>query len=107
MLARTSSSPCARAKFHARALRDARTRATFAPGTKVRVKTSVVVFHVPKMKGQGKDLKGLEGVVDSRADAHEGVAVSATFGARVKLPVGDGSEKTFIAHLEDDELEAA
>lgn len=49
----------------------------------------------------------MQGVVDSRADDHEGIAVSATLACRVKLPVPDGSGKTFIAHLDEDELELA
>jgi hypothetical protein len=76
-------------------------------GTAVKVKSSVIVFHVPKTKGAATDLQGMQGVVDSRADDHEGIAVSATLACRVKLPVPDGSGKTFIAHLDEDELELA
>jgi hypothetical protein len=84
------------------------TTATAMPvGTAVKVKSSVIVFHVPKTKGAATNLQGMQGVVDSRADDHEGIAVSATLACRVKLPVPDGSGKTFIAHLDEDELELA
>lgn len=83
------------------------TAAAMPVGTAVKVKSSVIVFHVPKTKGAATDLQGMQGVVDSRADDHEGIAVSATLACRVKLPVPDGSGKTFIAHLDEDELELA
>ena len=82
-------------------------RASFDVGARVRVKSSVVVYHVPKTKGQAIDLKGLEGVVDARADDHNGKKTSATMPCKVALPLPDGSGKTFIAHLEEEELELA
>lgn len=87
--------------------RDVTTRAAFDVGTRVRVKSSVIVYHVPKTKGQAVDLAGLEGVVDARADVHDGKKTSATMPCKVALPVPDGSGKTFIAHLEEEELELA
>lgn len=76
-------------------------------GARVRVKSSVVVYHVPKTKGRAIDLRGLEGVVDARADVHDGKKTSATMPCKVALPLPDGSGKTFIAHLEEEELELA
>jgi hypothetical protein len=77
----------------------------FSPGCSVKVCKSVIVFHVPKSKGAASDLQNMIGVVDSRADDHHGVATSATLAVRVKLPVPDGSGKTFVAHLDECELE--
>ena len=81
--------------------------ARFAVGDTVRVVADVRAHHVPKSKGQGVELKGMVGVVDSRADAHEGTRTSATLPCKVALPVPNGDGKTFIAHLGEDELERA
>ena len=78
----------------------------FAPGYKVRVKSSVVVYHVPKSKGAATELQGMVGVVDSRADEHEGKKTSATMPCKVALPNPNGG-KDFIAHVEEAELEEA
>ena len=75
-----------------------------ARGAKVRVKSSVVVYHVPKSKGAATDLIGMTGVVDSRADAHEGATTSATLAVKVAIPNPNGG-KDFIAHLDESELE--
>jgi hypothetical protein len=84
-----------------------RATAKLAPGTPVKVSKSVQVYHVPKSKGEATDLVGMSGVIDSRADEHEGKATSATLAVRVKLEVPDGSGKTFIAHLDESEVEVA
>lgn len=84
-----------------------RARAKLAPGTPVKVSKSVQVYHVPKSKGEATDLAGMSGVIDSRADEHEGKPTSATLAVRVKLEVPDGSGKTFIAHLDESEVEVA
>ena len=81
--------------------------ARFAVGDTVRVVADVRAHHVPKSKGQGVELKGMVGVVDSRADAHEGTTTSATLPCKVALPVPNGDGKTVIAHLGEDELERA
>ena len=49
----------------------------------------MVVYHVPKTKGAATELEGMEGVVDSRADDHEGTYISANLEVRVALPVPD------------------
>lgn len=84
-----------------------RATAKLAPGTAVKVTKSVQVYHVPKSKGEATDLAGMTGVIDSRADEHEGNPTSATLAVRVKLEVPDGSGKTFIAHLDESEVEVA
>lgn len=77
------------------------------PASPPQVSSSVVVFHVPKSKGAATDLMGMEGVVDSRADEHEGKYISANLEIRVALPVPDDPKgKTFIAHMREDEVEA-
>jgi len=81
--------------------------ARFAVGDAVRVTADVRAYHVPKSKGQGVDLKGMVGVVESRADSHQGTTTSATLPCKVALPVPNGDGKTFIAHLGEDELERA
>ena len=58
-------------------------------------------------KGAATELMGMEGVVDSRADDHEGTYISANLEVRVALPVPDDPKgKTFIAHVREDEVEA-
>ena len=105
--ARTPLAPARTVARTPRARATHTTAAAMPVGTAVKVKSSVIVYHVPKSKGAATDLLGMTGVVDSRADDHEGIAVSATLACRVKLPVPDGSGKTFIAHLDEDELEVA
>ena len=46
----------------------------------------------------------MTGVVDSRADEHEGRSTSATLGVKVAIPNPNGG-KDFIAHLDEGELE--
>ena len=77
------------------------------PVSPPQVSSSVVVYHVPKTKGAATELMGMEGVVDSRADDHEGTYISANLEVRVALPVPDDPKgKTFIAHVREDEVEA-
>ena len=76
-------------------------------GDKVKVKESVVVYHVPKSKGAATDLNGMEGEVASRADDLDGTYISANLEIRVAFAVPeDPKGKTFIAHLKEDEVEA-
>ena len=76
----------------------------FTVGKKVKVKSSVVVYHVPKTKGAATDLMGREGVVESRADDFKGVSISATLPVRIAFPL-EGGKKTFVTHMMADELD--
>ena len=67
------------------------------PGDKVRVTSSVVVFHHPQNRGQAFDLKGQEGEVVSVLENWKGRPISPT------LPVVVAFGK-FRAHLRADEL---
>lgn len=103
----SSSTTRARASSRRPLARGVAIVARFAVGDAVRVTADVRAYHVPKSKGQGVDLKGMVGVVESRADSHEGTTTSATLPCKVALPVPNGDGKTFIAHLGEDELERA
>ena len=104
MFASSSRAPLARAVARPPARAAVVARADAERGAKVRVKSSVVVYHVPKSKGAATDLIGMTGVVDSRADAHEGATTSATLAVKVAIPNPNGG-KDFIAHLDESELE--
>ncbi len=69
------------------------------PGDKVRVSSSVVVFHHPQHRGQAFDLEGQEGEVVSVLADWKGRPISPT------LPVVVAFGK-FKAHLRSDELAA-
>ena len=104
MFASSSRAPLAHAVARPPARAAVVARAALGVGAKVRVKSSVVVYHVPKSKGAATDLIGMTGVVDSRADAHEGATTSATLAVKVAIPNPNGG-KDFIAHLDESELE--
>lgn len=70
-------------------------------GDRVRVKTSVTVFHYPKKMHQPVDVKGLEGEVQKIATEYKGKTISANLPVYVKLE----GERPFLAHLREDELE--
>lgn len=69
------------------------------PGDKVRVTSSVVVFHHPQNRGQAFDLQGQEGEVISVLHDWKGKPISPT------LPVIVAFGK-FRAHLRAEELSA-
>ena len=69
------------------------------PGDKVKVSSSVVVFHHPQHRGQAFDLEGQEGEVVSVLESWKGRPISPT------LPVVVAFGK-FKAHLRSDELSA-
>jgi hypothetical protein len=68
-------------------------------GDRVRVITSVIVYHHPKDRGQPVDLQNQEGVIEKVATEWQGRPVSANFPLVVKF---DGK---FRAHLRADELQ--
>jgi hypothetical protein len=80
-------------------LRRSSVQPVMQPGDKVRVSSSVVVFHHPQHRGQAFDLVGQEGEVVSVLDDWKGRPISPT------LPVVVAFGK-FKAHLRSDELSA-
>ncbi|MEO0408503.1 MAG: ferredoxin-thioredoxin reductase variable chain [Cyanobacteria bacterium P01_A01_bin.135] len=68
-------------------------------GDRVRVKTSVLVYHHPQHRNEALDLQGREGEVTGIASEWKGQAISANFPVLVKF------DKRFKAHLREDELE--
>lgn len=73
---------------------------SFSVGSRVRVATSVVVYHYPQHRNQPFDLQGQEGDVVEVVREWQGKPVSANFPYLVKF---DGK---FKAHLQAHELEA-
>jgi Ferredoxin thioredoxin reductase variable alpha chain len=69
-------------------------------GDRVRVKTSVVIYHHPKHRGQAVDILNQEGTIDKVATEWKGRPISANFPLIVKFD----SDK-LRAHLREDELE--
>jgi hypothetical protein len=75
-------------------------------GDKVKVTSSVTVYHVLGMKGAAVDLNGMEGEVHSRADDLDGVYISANLEVKIQFPIpGNDKGKMFIAHMKEDEVE--
>jgi hypothetical protein len=70
-------------------------------GDRVRVSTSVVIYHHPKHRGVAIDIKGREGTIDKIATEWKGRPISANFPLIVKF-----DEDKFKAHLRADELAA-
>lgn len=68
-------------------------------GDRVRVTTSVVVYHHPQQRNQPCDLQGLEGEIVGLAHEWKGKVISANFPLQVQF------EPKFRAHLREDELE--
>ncbi len=68
-------------------------------GDRVRVKESVTIYHHPEHRGQGFDIKGLEGELVQIATVWKGKPISAN------LPFVVQFTKKFKAHLRDNELE--
>jgi Ferredoxin thioredoxin reductase variable alpha chain len=69
-------------------------------GDRVRVNTSVVIYHHPKHRGIAFDIKGREGTIDKIATEWKGRPVSANFPLIVKF-----DEDKLRAHMREDELE--
>lgn len=68
-------------------------------GDRVRVVTSVIVYHHPQHKKQPFDLQGLEGEIVDILKEYQGRPISAN------LPILVQFEPKFKAHLRDNELE--
>ena len=69
-------------------------------GDRVRVKTSVVIYHHPKHRGQAFDILNQEGIIDKLATEWKSRPVSANFPLVVKF-----DHDKLRAHLREDELE--
>lgn len=67
-------------------------------GDRVRVTSSVVVYHHPEHKKNAFDLEGMEGEVTAIVTEWQGRPVSANLPVLVKF------EKRFKAHFRQDEL---
>ncbi|MFS8885720.1 ferredoxin-thioredoxin reductase variable chain [Synechococcus sp. H70.2] len=68
-------------------------------GDRVRVRTSVIIYHHPEHRNQPFDLKGMEGEVIAVIRDWNGRPVSANFPFQVQF----GNK--FRAHLQAEELE--
>lgn len=68
-------------------------------GDRVRVTTSVVVYHHPQHRQQPYDIKGMEGEIIEIVTQWQGRPISAN------LPILVQFDKKFKAHFRDNELE--
>ncbi|GAB4279636.1 MAG: ferredoxin-thioredoxin reductase variable chain [Oscillatoriaceae cyanobacterium] len=68
-------------------------------GDRVRVKTSVVVYHHPQYRNQAFDLQGQEGEIVAILHEWEGKPITANLPFQVQF------DKKFKAHLREDEIE--
>ncbi len=68
-------------------------------GDRVRVKTSVVVYHHPQYRNQAFDLQGQEGEIAAVLHEWEGKPITANLPFQVQF------DKKFKAHLREDEIE--
>jgi hypothetical protein len=78
---------------------EADAKETFAAGTRVRVTSSVVVYHHPEHRGQAFDIQGLTGEITTVLLHWEGKEISANYPYLVKFA------SKFSAHLQASELE--
>jgi Ferredoxin thioredoxin reductase variable alpha chain len=69
-------------------------------GDRVRVSTSVVIYHHPKHRGEATDIINEEGTIDKLATEWKGRPVSANFPLVIKF-----DKDKLRAHLRADELE--
>ncbi len=69
-------------------------------GTRIRVNTSVVIYHHPDHRNQGFDINGHEGEIIAIATSWQGRPVSANFPYVVKFT------PKFKVHLTEHEMEA-
>ena len=68
-------------------------------GDRVRVKSSVVVYHHPEQRQKAFEIKGLEGEIDKIMTDWQGRKISPNLPILVKFP------NRFKAHLKASELE--
>ncbi|KAJ8902925.1 hypothetical protein NDN08_006243 [Rhodosorus marinus] len=72
----------------------------FESGVKVRVKSSVIMYHLPSKRGQEVDVKGLEGEVQKTTLEKDGVPLTLNRPVLVKF-----TDPRFSGHFAEDELE--
>lgn len=79
-------------------------QSSIVAGQRVKVKESVVVYHIPKVPQF--DLKDCEGVVKEVLGEWKGKPISANLPLKIEFEanIGDATKK-FIAHVRDDEVE--
>ena len=70
-------------------------------GDRVKVQTSVIVYHHPKHRNQPFDIQGFEGEVIAVKTDWEGRAISPNYPIQVQF------DKRFKAHLSHEEVKAA
>ena len=68
-------------------------------GDRVRVKSSVIVYHHPEHRQKAKEIKGLEGEIAKIMNDWQGRKISPNLPILVKFP------NRFKAHLKASELE--
>lgn len=68
-------------------------------GTRVRVKSSIMVYHHPQHRNQPFDIKGMEGEIIAVLETWQGRVISPNFPYQVRFA------PKFLAHLRPDELE--
>ena len=69
-------------------------------GDRIRVSTSVVIYHHPKNRGQAVDILNQEGTIYKIATEWKGRPVSANFPLVVKF-----DNDKLRAHMREDEIE--
>jgi len=81
--------------------------AALAPGTPVRVRRPVTLYHVPKANGSPINTEGCSGVVLEEIALYKGAVVTPNYPVRVSLKVdvpGIGLQ-TVVCHYERDEVD--
>ncbi|MDG2990178.1 ferredoxin-thioredoxin reductase variable chain [Candidatus Synechococcus calcipolaris G9] len=68
-------------------------------GTRVRVKSSIMVYHHPQHRNQPLDIKGMEGEIIAVLETWQGRVISPNFPYQVRFA------PKFLAHLQPDELD--
>ena len=71
------------------------------PGDRVKVQTSVIVYHHPQHRNQPFDIQGFEGEIVAVKTEWEGREISPNYPIQVQF------EKRFKAHLSQEEVMVA
>mmetsp|Transcript_5524 Transcript_5524/g.7755 ORF Transcript_5524/g.7755 Transcript_5524/m.7755 type:complete len:105 (-) Transcript_5524:2187-2501(-) len=74
--------------------------AQFEDGAKVRVRSSVIMYHIPSKRGEEVDAKGLEGEVQKTTLERDGIPLTLNRPVLVKF-----TKPRFSGHFAEDELE--
>lgn len=73
-------------------------------GDRVRISSSVVLFHHPEHRNQPHDANGMEGTVKKVLNDWKGRPISPNFPVVVEFAI-EGAKRPFKAHLSNTELE--